>query len=294
MNIPGGKIKKLQFQLQCLSYCLAFFLMASSASLGQSNSSDPSQAAGFGPIDPSPLPANTPPDVILAKVGAKETLCKQALAKYTWTQDIRESTMDGKKVTGEYHVVYNITFDSQEKRAERVVFAPMDTLKDVIMTQNDVDELEHKDAFPLTEENLNNYDFSYVGRQKVDDVDTYVFDVKPKVLDKKRLRFQGRVWVDQQESQIVLSSGTFVPQDNRPGHEDLSPPFTTYREQIDGKYWFPVYTHGEGVLHFHSSKYSMSEDVHMRQIIKYSDYKQFGSSIRIIYPSEEQKLQAPK
>jgi hypothetical protein len=273
---------------------LAILLLASSASLGQSNSSTSSDTAGFGPIDPAAPQGGLKTEDILARVGAKETLCKEALANYTWTQDIREDTMDGKKVTGEYHVVYNVTFDSNKKRAERVVFAPMDTLKDVIMTQNDIDELEHKDAFPLTEENLNNYDFTYVGRQKVDDVDTWVFDVKPKVLDKKRLRFQGRVWVDQQEFQIVVSSGTFVPQDTRPGHEDLSPPFTTYREQIDGKYWFPVYTHGEGVLHFHSSRNSMSEDVHMRQIIKYTDYKQFGSSIRIIYPSEEEKERQTK
>jgi hypothetical protein len=273
-------------RLALVPLCLALLLFQSSALLGQSNSSDSQSSSGFGPIDPASPEGGMTPDQVIAKMSAQESQSKQALAKYTWTQDIIQQTLDGKKVTGEYHVVYNVTFDSQGHRTERVVFAPMDTLKDIIMTQNDVDELEHKEAFPLTEEAITNYDFSYVGRQKVDEVDTYVFDVKPKVLDRKHLRFQGRIWIDQQGFQTVISSGKFEPEDTRPGHEDLAPPATTYREQIDGKYWFPVYTHGEGVLHFHASKNSMSEDVHLRQIIKYTDYKQFGSSVRILGPDE--------
>jgi len=257
------------------------------------SSGDAGSGSGFGKIDPAP-PVGLKPEDIVAKMSAKETEYKKALANYTWTQDIREQTLTNGKVDGEYHVIYNITFDSQKNRAERVVFAPQNTLERIIMTENDVQELEHKDAYPLTEDDITRYDLSYVGRQKVDELDTYVFDVKPKVMDMKRRRFQGRVWVDQADSQIVLSSGKFVPQNEKPGHEDLSPPFTTYREQVDGKYWFPVYTHGEGELHFHASKNSMSEDVHIREIIKYTDYKQFGSSFRIVETNEIKPDAAPK
>lgn len=251
----------------------------------QSAANTAAGTTGFGKIDPAP-PAGTTPDQIVAKMSAKETEYKKALANYTWTQDIKLQTLLEGKVDGEYHVVYNITFDTQKHRAERVVFAPQNTLERIMMTENDVDELEHKDAYPLTEDDIARYDLSYVGRQKVDELDTYVFEVKPKVMDMKRRRFQGRIWVDQQDSQIVLSSGKFVPQNDKPGHEDLSPPFTTYREQVDGKYWFPVYTHGDGDLKFKASRDSMAEEIHVREIIKYTDYKQFGSSFRIVDTEE--------
>ncbi|MEO8870821.1 MAG: hypothetical protein ABI357_08320, partial [Granulicella sp.] len=93
--------------------------------------------------------------------------------------------------------------------------------------------------------------------------------------------------VDQQDLQIVLVNGITVPQDKRKGHEDLSPPFTTYYEQVDGKYWFPTYTKAEGVLHFAAQTGAMSQDVHIRNIVKYTDYKQFHATSRIIYNGED-------
>jgi len=85
----------------------------------------------------------------------------------------------------------------------------------------------------------------------------------------------------------VLVNGKTVPQDTRPGHEDLQPPFTTYYEQIDGKYWFPTYTKAEGVLHFAAQKGALSEDVHLRSTVRYTDYKRFRSSSRIIYNGQD-------
>jgi hypothetical protein len=274
--------------------CLSFWLLESSATFAQNNSSDSGSASGFGKLDQSAPLNGIKPEDILSQMSRKESEYKNALANYTWTQDIKEQTLDGKKVDGEYHVVYNVTFDADKHRVERVVFAPQNTLQRIIMTENDVQELEHKDAYPLTEDAISEYDLNYVGRQKVDDVETYVFDVKPKVYEKKHRRFEGRIWIDQQGLQIVVSSGKFVPQEERPGKEDLAPPFSTYREQVDGKFWFPVYTHGEGVLHFRASKDSMTEDIHVREIIKYTDYKQYGASIRIIYPSEQNGGKKPQ
>lgn len=275
-------------------FCLCLLLHESSAAFAQNNSADSGSASGFGKLDPSAPSNELKPEEILAQMSKKESEYKNALANYTWTQDIKEQTLDGKKVDGEYHVVYNVTFDNDKHRVERVIFAPQNTLQRIIMTEHDVEELEHKDAYPLTEEGVAEYNLNYVGRQKVDDVDTYVFDVKPKVYEMKHRRFEGRIWIDQQGLQIVVSSGKFVPQEMRPGKEDLAPPFTTYREQVDGKYWFPVYTHGEGVLHFRASRDSMTEDIHVREIIKYSDYKQYGASIRIIYPSEQDGGRKPQ
>jgi hypothetical protein len=85
----------------------------------------------------------------------------------------------------------------------------------------------------------------------------------------------------------VVTDGRMVPDDTRKGKEDLHPPFMTWREQVDGHYWFPVYTKGEGVLHFSGGSGYMAQDVHIRDVIKYTDYKRFGSSSKIIYDGQD-------
>ena len=99
--------------------------------------------------------------------------------------------------------------------------------------------------------------------------------------------FQGKAWVDQQDVEIVVVTGTTVPQDTRRGHEDLQPPFTTYYQQIDGKYWFPTYTKAEGTLHFAASDGGLSQDVHMLNVVKYTDYKLFHATVTIHYDGQD-------
>jgi hypothetical protein len=243
---------------------------------------------GFGPLDPAP-PKDLTPDQIIKTFGERETDFQQARDSYTFRQSVKVDTIDDNsgKVDGEYQQVTDIVFDKDGKREEHVVFAPQNTLERVIMTPADFDEIEHRLPFILTTEDLPHYEVTYLGRQKVDDIDTYVFQAGPRVLEKNKHYFQGKVWVDQQDLQIVLINGKTVPQDIRPGHEDLQPPFTTYYEQVDGKYWFPTYTKAEGELHFAATKQGLGEDIHMRSVVKFTDYKQFHSTSRIIYNGED-------
>jgi hypothetical protein len=152
-----------------------------------------------------------------------------------------------------------------------------------MMSPTDFDEIEHRLPFILTTEDLPQYDVTYLGRQHVDDLDTYVFEAGPKVLEKGNHYFKGKVWVDAEDFQIVLVNGMTVPQDTRRGHEDLQPPFTTYYEQVDGEYWFPTYTKAEGNLHFAAQNGALSQDVHIRSVVKYSDYKRFRSTSTITF-----------
>ena len=245
---------------------------------------------GFGPLDPAP-PRDITPEQIVAKFGARETEFRDARDSYTFRQSVKVDGIDDDtgKVVGEYQQITDIVFDKDGKRAEHVVFAPQNTIDNagVTMTPTDFDEIEHRLPFILTTEDLPKYDVKYLGRQKVDDLDTYVFAAGPKVIQKNQHYFQGKVWVDQQEFEIVLINGTSVPQDIRPGHEDLQPPFTTYYEQVDGKNWFPTYTKAEGILHFAAQGGALSQDVHLRSVVKYTDYKQFRSTSRIIYNGED-------
>ena len=249
---------------------------------------DGQEPSGFGPLDPTP-PSGVTPQQIIDKFAARESVFDEARRNYTFRQTVKVDTLaeDTNRIDGEYQQVTDITFDKDGKRVEHVVFAPQNTLERVLMTPADFDEIEHRLPFILTTEDLPKYDITYLGRQHIDELDTYVFSAAPKTFEKGKRYFQGKVWVDQQDFQIVLVNGITVPQDKRKGHEDLSPPFTTYYEQVDGKYWFPTYTKAEGDLHFVAQQGALSQDVHMRNVVKYTDYKQYHASARIIYNGED-------
>ncbi len=242
--------------------------------------------SGFGPLDKA-TPA-IPPEEIISKFAAKESEFRRAIGGYTYTRSVTIETIgeDGRP-DGVHQQITEISYDTKGAKLEHVTFAPADTLERIQISPADVSDIEHRLPFVLTTEDLAEYNLSYVGRQKVDDLDTYVFDVAPKQILKNHRYLQGRIWVDQRDLQIVVVSAKNVPDDLRKGHEDLSLPFTTYREQVDGQYWFPVYSKADGILHFAGGDGYLSQDVHVRSIVKYSNYKRFGSSIKITFEGQD-------
>jgi hypothetical protein len=242
--------------------------------------------SGYGPLDKST--PSIPPDQIIQKFAAKETEFRKAMDQYTYTRSVKIETInDDGHPDGGYQQVTDISYDGKGAKLEHVTFAPANTLERIMMSPADMSDIEHRLPFVLTTEDLPLYNISYVGRQKVDDLETYVFDVGPKKIEKGQRYIQGRIWVDQHDLQIVVVSAKNVPDDLRPGHEDLSLPFTTYREQVDGQYWFPVYSKSDGILHFSGGKGYMSQDVHVLSIVKYTNYKRFGSSIKITFEGQD-------
>jgi len=242
----------------------------------------PSLFAQEGALENLP-PKDATPEDIIQHFAAKETEFAKARDQYTYRQDVKVETVDGETVDGVYHEVFDVIFDDKGKRIENVVFAPQSTLQKISMTQEDMEDIRHKLPFVLTTQDLPAYNIIYVGQQQEDELHCYVFDVAPKKIEEKKRYFQGRVWVDDHDFQIVKTYGKTVP-DIRKKHgddENLFPKFTTWRQQIDGLYWFPVYTKADDELHF------KLEDVHIREIVKYEDYKRFGSNTKILYEGKE-------
>ncbi len=237
------------------------------------------QDAGFGPMDTSA--PSLAPEEIIRQFAAKESEFQRAMNHYTYRRTARVQTIDeDNNVDGEYYQADDVLFDSTGKRAEKTVYAPASTLQRVQISPSDLQEIQHGNSFVLTAEQIGHYSVKYVGRQKVDEVDCYVFDVSPEVIDKKNRSPQGRIWVDATGLQIVVTNGHMVPDGTRKNRKDLHPPFMIWRQQVDGRYWFPVYTRAEGTLHFSAGKGFMAQNVHIRETIKFTEYKQVGGQAR--------------
>jgi hypothetical protein len=243
-------------------------------------------SADEGPLDTSEPKGITTYEII-HRFAAKEKEFKEARDQYTYRQDVRVQTLDGDTVTGEYREVFDVLFNDQGKRLENVVFAPQSTLENggISMSKEDLFDIRNRLPFVLTSDEISEYQILYVGQQQEDELHCYVFDVAPKAIQKDKRYFQGRIWVDDHDFQIVKTFGKTVPDfplnKKGKGQENLFPKFTTWREQFDGKYWFPTYTKADDMLHF------SLQEVHIREIVKYEDYRRFGSNVKITYEGKE-------
>jgi hypothetical protein len=241
-----------------------------------------------GPLDKSE-PKGITSEEIIKRFAAKEKQFKEARDQYTYRQDVKVMTLDGDTPDGMYQEVFDVAFDDKGRKIKNVVFAPQPTLTKIGMTQQDFDDIENRLPFVLTSDEIGEYDILYVGQQKQDELNTYVFDIAPKQIVGKKRYFQGRIWVDDHDFQIVETYGKTVPDiRKKKDNENLFPRFTTWREQIDGQYWFPTYTRAEDTL-----KFSVG-DVKIREIVKYTNYKRFGSRSRITYEGQEVQKAEPK
>jgi hypothetical protein len=235
-----------------------------------------------GALDTAQPKGVTTEDIIQHFAG-KEKEFKIALDQYGYRQTVKVQTMDGETVDGEYQQVFDVSFDDQGKKFKNVVFAPQSTLQRILMTEQDVDDIENRLPFVLTSDEINEYSILYAGQQQEDDLHCYVFDIAPKQIVGKKRYFQGRIWVDDKDFQIVKTYGKAVPDIvKKKGNENLFPKFTTYRAQVvDGPYWFPVYTRADDILHFSTG------EVKIREIVKYTNYKKFGANVKITYDGKE-------
>ena len=220
-----------------------------------------------------------PPEEIIKKFAAKEAEFAKARENYTYRQSlkIQELTPSG-AVQGQHEMVSDIIFSAEGKRTEKVVRAPVSTLH-LLLDPGDEQDLRNVQPFVLTTDQIAEYDIRYLGRQKVDEIPCYQFAVKPKKLEKGKRYFEGEIWVDDRDFQIVKTFGKGVGLLKK-GADNQYPRFETYRQQIDGKYWFPTYTRADDTLHFKDM------NQRLRMTVKYEDYKQFKSTATVTFGEE--------
>ncbi|HZN05563.1 MAG TPA: TonB family protein [Pyrinomonadaceae bacterium] len=231
-------------------------------------------------------PAAGPPNSIEAEkiiqaFTAKETQFRRALNNYSFKRDaLFQSIGMGGQVVGEYRRVSTFTFDDQGNRFEKISYFPMSTLSNV--TAEDIEDLGGINPFALEPSKLSQYDIKYVGKEKIDELNLYVFDVTPKVLpDPKKVKerlFLGRVWVDDRDLLIVKTKGKGVPETK----QNKYPVVETYREQIDGRYWFPTYSYADEELIFDDGF-----TLHIRMQVRYTDFAPARATLKVTEVGED-------
>jgi len=230
--------------------------------------------------EPSSHAASDAPPVpvqqIIQKFTEHEDEFRKERENYTYTQYVVMQTIDDDgQPDGEYRLTSDILFTPAGKRYQRDTFAPVSTLTRLQMSQQDFDDIEKVWPLVMTPSELPKYDVKYVGREQVDEVGTYVFDITPLKMEKGLRYFQGRVWVEDRDFQIVKTRGKATGLLKKK-EDQAFPTFETFRENIEGHFWFPTYTRADDVLHF-----KIGPDVRIRVSVKYTNYKRFGSTIKI-------------
>jgi uncharacterized protein YbaA (DUF1428 family) len=212
------------------------------------------------------------PEEIIRAFSAKETEFYEAWMQYTYHQvaDVRVLSVNGAPKHEEMETTSDIVFKDDGTRDIQVV-RRAGGLQSVVYTMDDEEVINNLQPFALTEKELPLYDLTYQGKEKVDELTCYVFSVKPKSIKSGKMYFEGKIWVDDQDLQVVRTVGKPVPQKKN----TQFPEFETIRQMIDKKYWFPVWTHADSQLQF------PAETVHIDETITYADYKLFTSNATI-------------
>ena len=243
------------------------------------------QDAAQGPIAPPPpehhvtrigneaepeAPPSLPEAEIIRRFSQKEDAYLLARTHYTYRKTIRiqEFGPDGQP-SGEFVVVTQPARDVDGKLFEKVVEKPHSTLQHLYLRTEDLEGLQRTPAYPLTTTQLAKYDLKYLGKELVDEIDCYIFQTKPKVVERTKAYFEGVVWVDAKYLEVVKTYGKWVTdQGDMRAVADLPfALFETYRENVDGKFWFPNYSRSDDTLNLKGL------EIPVRVVIKWTDFK---------------------
>ena len=226
-------------------------------------------------------------DQIIKKMTEHEEDFRNALNSYVFTRKATFHSIGlGGQITGIYRRDSFMTFTEDGKRFERVLFAPVSTLSGFTVTPEDIENLGGINPFALNPSQVSLYNFTFLGKEKIDELNLYVFDIAPKVIpDPKKSDqrfFLGKIWIDDVDLSIVRSNGKAVPEGkNRQGIDARYPNVDTWRVSVDGKYWFPTYSTSNDELVF-----SNGQVVKQNMLVTFTNYALGSSSVKVLGDEE--------
>lgn len=216
--------------------------------------------------------AQEPPENLAKLVAHRESETEAERNEYMYRQTVTiEELDDHGGMRGQYREVRDVIFSPTHERTEELIGKSQNTLKQLVMTPEDFRDIRDIQPLVLTEDRLWNYETRFKGEETMDGVDCWVLQVRPRQILGDQRFFDGLVWVDKKEYNIVRMEGRAVPQIHSLKSENLFPRFTTIRKPIDGKHWFPIYTYADDTLYFRNGPQRE------RLRIAYSNYRRFGA-----------------
>src|ERR1700722_1986548 len=222
--------------------------------------------------------ADDPPPNLTRLIAARETETAQAQGNYTYRQTVTLDELSPSGLTqGTYREVRDVIFSPAQERSEQMVGKPSETLTHLKLTDEDFRDIREVQPFLLTKDQTFLYETHFRGEEKMDGVDCYVLQIKPRQILQGQRLFEGMLWVDKKNYSIIRSEGQAVPQIRTTKFENLFPHFTTLREKVDGNFWFPVTTYGDDTLYFRNGAQRI------RMVIRYSQYKKFEAESKITF-----------
>ena len=229
-----------------------------------------------------PAPPSLPEPEIIRRFSQKEDEYLATRMHFTYKKTIRieEFGQDGKP-SGEFVLVMEPARDADGKLYEKIVQRPQSTMQHFFLRSEDLESLERIPAFPLTTKQLANYNLKYLGKEQVDEVDCYIFQVKPKTVERQKAYFDGIAWVDAKYLEVVKTYGQWMT-DLGPMHAIKDLPFAlfeTYRENVEGKYWFPNYSRSDDTAEL------KGQQIPVRIVIKWTDFKPLPATPQATAPT---------
>ncbi|HTC41083.1 MAG TPA: hypothetical protein VK703_05920 [Candidatus Acidoferrales bacterium] len=218
-------------------------------------------------------PPSLPPAEIIKAFTKKEELYQTTRPQFAYRKTIRiqEFGPDGSP-SGEYTATYDAVRTADGKFYEKAISAPLSNLQYLSFEPEDAQALTRIPSYPVTASQLSKYDVKYLNTEKIDEIDCYIFQVSPRTLERQHALFDGIIWVDEKYLEVVKTYGKWVTDLGA-----MQPPtlpfgmFETYRENVDGKYWFPDYARADGL-------YQMKDrNIPIRVTIKWSNFKPFAA-----------------
>lgn len=217
----------------------------------------------------APAPPSLPPEEIIRKFSQKEDQYMTARAGYGFRKTIRIDEFDREgKLVGQYLSASEQIRAANGRIVSKVIEHPENALHLVTLEPEEAKELDRIPPFPMNTSQLAKYDLKFIGDEQIDEILCYIFQVKPKGVDRTNAYFEGVIWVDSKYLEVVKTYGKWV---NELGDIKIAKlPFTTfetYRENVDGKYWFPNYQRSDETVHLKDGDYPV------RLVIKWSEFK---------------------
>ena len=216
-------------------------------------------------------PAADPPPNLARLAAHRESETQAERNQFTYRETVlMQELTDRGSIRGEYKEQRDVLFSPVMRREEVALGKPVNSLKNLILTPEDFDDIRNIQPFVLVEDFLPIYETKFRGEEKMEDQDCWVLQVRPRqILSGQRL-FDGMLWIRKSDYSVVRSEGQAVPQIRTTKAENLFPRFTTIRRQLNG-FWFPVYTMADDTLFFRTGPQRI------RLTIRYDEYKKFGT-----------------